>query len=104
TGPNGFGSDGLSGGEHPRPFVTGAAVQRMFGKHAASKSGGLPMIILEQAAQAFAADHISGLLAGLEPWLQDLMVQLLMRAFPVIMAHVLGHRLTQRGLAEQDDS
>ena len=62
------------------------------------------MIILEQAAQPLAADHFSGLLVCFRSWQKDLMVQPLMRAFPVIMDHVLGHRLTQRGLAEQDDS
>ena len=39
-----------------------------------------------------------------KPWLQDLMVQPLMRAFPVIVDRVFGHRFAQRGLAEQDDS
>src|ERR1022692_775699 len=95
-------------GELANSHAHGSPAQRItrFGerKQAASKSGGLPMIILEQAAQPFAADHFSGLQAGLWPWLQDLMVQPLMRAFPVIMDHVFGHRLTQRGLAEQDDS
>src|ERR1022692_3518796 len=49
--------------------------------NAASKSGRLPMIILENPAQPFAADHFPGLPARLWPWHQDLMVQSLMRAF-----------------------
>ena len=67
----------------------GSPAQRItrFGerKHAASKSGRLPMIIFEQATQPFAAENFPGLLARLGPWLQDLMVQPLMRAFPVII-------------------
>ena len=86
----------------------GSRAQRItrFGerKHAASKSGRLPMIIFEQATQPFAAENFPGLLARLGPWLQDLMVQPLMRAFPVIVDQVFGHRFAQRGLAEQDDS
>src|ERR1019366_3508105 len=86
----------------------GSRAQRItrFGerKHAASQSGRLPMIILEQAAQAFAADNFPGLLVCFWPWHQDLMVQPLMRAFPVIVDQVFGHRFAQRGLAEQDDS
>ena len=63
----------------------------------------MAVIILEQSAQAFAADHFPGLLARLGPWYQDLMVEALMWAFPMIVDHVSGHRLTQRGLAEEDE-
>lgn len=62
------------------------------------------MIILEQSAQAFAAENFAGLLGRLWPWHQDQMVQPLMRAFPMIMAQEIDHGLTQRGLAEEDDS
>jgi hypothetical protein len=68
------------------------------------ESGRLPMVILEHTAQPFAADNFPGLLVRFGPWQQDLMVQPLMRTFPVIMDYVLVHGLTQRGLAEQDDS
>jgi hypothetical protein len=75
----------LSGGKHPRPIGTGAADQRVFGKHVASKSGRLPMIILQRPAQPFAADNFPGLLVRLLPWLQDLMVKSSVRSCAMIM-------------------